>query len=171
LLVAAEPVSESAWTLVDLADVASAGAAAVAFEAAQADVEVALDLVPSGAGLVRGGRPALERTAVALLDNAIRHTPPSGTVTVSTTTEQRWVTLRVTDTGQGIPEAALPHLFARFAHGEGAHGPRRRFGLGLALVADTAERLGGEVDVQTGPGGTCFTVRLPRAESTEPDGL
>jgi two-component system OmpR family sensor kinase len=103
LLAAAEPVSESTWTLIDLAEVASTGAAAVAIEATQAEVEVVLDPAPPRAALARGGRPALERTVVALLDNAIRHTPPAGTVTVSAGTEPRWRTVRVAVSASGSP--------------------------------------------------------------------
>jgi two-component system OmpR family sensor kinase len=168
LLQAAEPDDRSGWATVRLDSVADAGAAAVCAEAAQAGVTVTATVgdrqTPGGADNVRAPRTALDRAVLALLDNAIRHTPEGGQVTIAVGRARRWASLTVTDTGPGIPPEERDHLFDRFAHGDTAHGVRRRFGLGLALVADTAERLGGELSVEarTG-GGTAVTLRLPLA--------
>ncbi len=165
LLAAAEPVERGSWADVDLVAVADHGRQSMLGEAAAAGVELTLQghRLP-GDATVRAPRPALDRAVLALLDNAIRHTPAGGTVTVAVTVAVtragRWATLSVTDTGPGVPAEMLGRLFDRFAHGT-THGPRRRFGLGLALVADTAHRLGGEVGIATGSGGTTMTMRLP----------
>lgn len=162
LLAAAEPVDQARWPAVDLAAVADDGRQSMLGEAAAAGVELAVEGHPPGGTVtVRAPRPALDRALVALLDNAIRHTPAGGTVTVTATRAGRWATLSVGDTGPGVSADMRGRLFDRFAHGT-AHGPRRRFGLGLALVADTAHRLGGDVSVATASGGgTTMTMRLP----------
>src|SRR5262249_14865342 len=73
--------------------------------------------------------------------------------------------LRVKDTGEGIPAEELPHIWERFYRTERS---RSRAdggtGLGLALVKELTEAMGGTVAVASAPGqGSCFTVRLPRA--------
>jgi two-component system OmpR family sensor kinase len=173
LLAAAEPVDQASWAAVDLVAVADYGRQSMLAEAAAAGVELAVQgHPPAGKVTVRAPRSALDRAMVALLDNAVRHTPAGGTVTVAVTRAGRWATLSVGDTGPGVPAEMLGRLFDRFAHGT-AHGPRRRFGLGLALVADTAHRLGGDIGVATGSGGgTTMTMRLPvenRRTAQEPD--
>jgi signal transduction histidine kinase len=71
----------------------------------------------------------------------------------------------VRDTGEGIAEEDLSHIWDRFYRGERAdQGKRSGAGLGLALVKELTEAMGGTVQVESTPGqGTCFAVRLPRA--------
>jgi signal transduction histidine kinase len=95
-----------------------------------------------------------------LVANAIRHTPPGGSVTVSATLADPWLELRVVDTGPGIDPALLPHVFDRFVKTPGSVGS----GLGLAIARSLAEAHGGSVEVEaTGSAGTAFRVRLPVA--------
>jgi two-component system sensor histidine kinase BaeS len=69
----------------------------------------------------------------------------------------------VSDSGPGIPDAELPHVFERFWRGEQARGVAGS-GIGLAVVAELVEAHGGGVDVSSRPGeGATFTVRLPAA--------
>jgi two-component system OmpR family sensor kinase len=169
LLTAAEPADVSDWESVSLAAAAAQGAAAVRAEAEAAGVtlEVRAD-DGGGAGAapvaVSAPRAGLDRAVLALLDNAVRHTPPGGRVEIAVDAGRRWATLAVSDTGSGIPQDEQDRLFDRFAHGAGAHGARRRFGLGLALAADTAQRLGGDISFSTGTAGTTMRMRLPRTE-------
>jgi len=116
-----------------------------------------------------------------LLHNAVRHTPPGGIVAVSTVAEDGGVALRVRDTGEGIAAEDLPHIFERFYRAEKARSREEGgAGLGLALVKELTEAMGGSVAVESAPGeGSCFTVRLPqpqqprsrRAVETAPEGL
>ena len=115
--------------------------------------------------------PALIRRVLDnLLSNAIRYTLPGGRITVATGTAQAedraWATVTVSDTGIGIPENELPHVFDRFFRGEE---PRRMqisgTGLGLSIVQELVERHGGFVTVDSRVGeGSTFTVWLPMAE-------
>jgi signal transduction histidine kinase len=100
-----------------------------------------------------------------LLDNALRHTPVGGTVTVSARGSGRQVQLSVTDTGDGIPAEHLPHIFERF-YGvddarDRAHGGS---GIGLAIAKALVEAHGGRIAATSaGPGrGARFTLTLPR---------
>jgi signal transduction histidine kinase len=102
-----------------------------------------------------------------LLDNALRHTPTGGTVTVASRPgEGDLVALTVTDTGDGIPAEHLAHVFERFyrvdASRDRAHGGS---GIGLAIAKALVEAHGGRITVTSpGPGGgSTFTVLLPAA--------
>jgi signal transduction histidine kinase len=118
---------------------------------------------------VRAEGPSVRRSLVALIDNALRHSPDGGTVTVACGTRGSRVVVTVTDEGPGIPEPLRDRLFDRFASGDrqaddaASAGPRRRYGLGLALVADTMHRCGGEVAVASGAAGSTFTLTFSRA--------
>ncbi|HEY8644286.1 MAG TPA: HAMP domain-containing sensor histidine kinase [Gaiellaceae bacterium] len=92
-----------------------------------------------------------------LVENALRETPASGAVTVRAEPDR----LLVTDTGSGIPPEDVPHAFERFYLYDKADKDRPLgSGLGLAIVKQLATAMGGDVSVQSGPGGTTFEVRL-----------
>jgi len=104
-----------------------------------------------------------------LVGNAIRYTPEGGKVVVSVGKKEldgrAWATVTVADTGMGIPEEELPHVFERFFRGEK---PRTMqlsgTGLGLAIVKEIVELHGGRVTVESEvDAGTIFTVWLPLA--------
>jgi signal transduction histidine kinase len=112
-----------------------------------------------------------ERTSqilAALLDNAIRHTPKGGSVTVSGHTLDGWVVLSVKDTGSGIPSKHLPRIFDRFYRAEEA---RTRngggTGLGLAIARDLARAQDGDLVAGNTPDGdgASFTLKLPMGPS------
>ncbi len=142
LLAAAEPSAAATWELVDLDDVAESAVAAARIGLDEPSIHIAYDRgrrpVPGDPVVVRAPRPALERAVSALLDNAVRHTPGTGTVGVTVWADRRWATLVVADTGPGIPPEQQPHVFDRFSHGadepadgESGHGetrPRRGTG-------------------------------------------
>ncbi|HSE07834.1 MAG TPA: HAMP domain-containing sensor histidine kinase [Nocardioidaceae bacterium] len=101
-----------------------------------------------------------------LLDNAVRHTPPGGTVTVACRLAADRVELAVTDTGEGIEPEHLPHVFDRFYRVDSARDrDRGGSGIGLSIAKALAEAHGGEIAVTSrGRGaGTTFSVRLPIA--------
>jgi signal transduction histidine kinase len=109
-------------------------------------------------------RTRLEQILTNLLHNATRHTPPGGIVSVDVSPEKDTVRVDVHDTGSGIPPHELSHVWERFYRG--ATGRSRQdvgAGLGLALVKELSEAMGGSVGAESEPGqGSCFTVRLPR---------
>jgi len=100
-----------------------------------------------------------------LLSNSIKFTPRSGNVHVRVDQEGPVINIRVSDTGQGIDPAFLPHVFDRFRQGTGGSGVAKRtgLGLGLAIVRHLVEAHGGVVHAASegiGKGAT-FTVELP----------
>jgi len=101
-----------------------------------------------------------------LLTNAVKYTPPGGTVRMQLGAADGRVTLSVADTGIGIAPGDLPHIFDRFWRADSARtrtGERPGAGLGLAISKWIAEAHGGRIDVVSRPGrGTTFTVTLPR---------
>ncbi len=102
-----------------------------------------------------GGR--IQQVVFNLLDNALRHTPPGGAVRVIARAEQGGVTVRVTDTGEGIEPALLPLVFERF-QGQRIGGR----GLGLAVVRSIVRAHGGEVGASSRRGeGSTFWFWLP----------
>ena len=96
-----------------------------------------------------------------LVDNALRHTPGGGNVVLSARRESdATVSVAVADTGPGIPESAIPHLFDRFYRSDrpGAEGGT---GLGLAIARELTRAQHGEVQVEsTENSGTTFRVLL-----------
>lgn len=105
----------------------------------------------------------LRRAITNLLDNALRHTPPEGRVTLSVEGLPGAVCIRVQDTGEGIPEGDLPRVFERFYQVDKSRaGAGHGSGLGLAIVREVVAAHGGDVRVQSRPGaGSEFAITLP----------
>jgi len=113
--------------------------------------------------LVRGDRDRLYRLIFNLLENAIKFTPPSGTVSVGLVNENDMAVLRVRDNGPGIPEEDIENVFNRF-YRVGKDRSRRTggSGLGLAICKMIAWTHGGSIHAKSTMGeGTEFVVRLP----------
>lgn len=101
-----------------------------------------------------------------LLDNALRHTPAGGEVTVAADADGEDVQFTVRDTGEGIPAADLPHIFERFYRVDAARDRARGgSGIGLAIVRAIVVEHGGRVSAASdGPGtGAIFTITVPVA--------
>lgn len=124
---------------------------------------VRLEVRTNGSAWVRGERRLLERVVANLLDNALRHTPAAGCVTVRAEPRDHEACLIVQDTGPGIPPGELPHIFERFFKPRSTRDGDHSTGLGLGLCRWIAEAHHGRIDVASQAGaGTTFTVTLPR---------
>jgi len=114
---------------------------------------------------------ALRRVITNLLGNARKHTSAGNSVTVDITVDKDadQAVLRVEDTGEGISEDFLPHVFERFTRADTARsGSDGTTGLGLPIAKSIVEAHQGSIDVTSQPGRTVFEVRLPlAAKSTE----
>jgi two-component system sensor histidine kinase BaeS len=120
---------------------------------------VRLDLDIEGDPVAPADQVRLRQVVGNLVSNAIRHTPPGGSVTVGANA----TTITVRDTGSGIAPADLPKIFDRFWRADES---RSRVtggsGLGLAIARQLTEAHGGTIEVESEPGrGTQFTIRLP----------
>ncbi|MGW0873331.1 sensor histidine kinase [Streptomyces sp. NPDC002740] len=100
-----------------------------------------------------------------LVTNAVRHTPPDGTVTLTAREDGERVVLEVADTGTGIAAEDLPHVFERFWRAEKSRSRRTGgSGLGLPIVRQLTDAHGGTARAVSTPGaGSVFTLRLPAA--------
>jgi heavy metal sensor kinase len=113
---------------------------------------------------VQGDEARLIQMVMNLLDNAINYTDPGGCVTLKLIEERQYVYLTVKDTGIGIAEEHLPHIFERFYRVDPAHTSIEggSCGLGLAIVKWIVHVHGGAITVESKPGsGSTFTIRLP----------
>jgi len=165
LLVSAESAGARVGDATATATVADAAHDAIAvIEPRAAERGVALLTEASPSLEAAADRTSLTRALIALLDNAVRYSPPGSVIAVRGRAAGRRVEVRVSDQGTGIAGIAPERLFERFARSDDAPDAdgRRGFGLGLALVNDIATRFGGSVSVEaTSAEGTTFLLDLP----------
>jgi two-component system, OmpR family, heavy metal sensor histidine kinase CusS len=107
--------------------------------------------------------PALRRLLLLLVDNAVKYTPAGGRITVSVGLDSSGPSVTVRDTGVGIPDAALPHVFERFYRvDESRNRDAGGAGLGLSIARWIAERHHARLDAESVMGqGSAFRVRFP----------
>lgn len=134
-----------------------------------------VDLVTSlpPAAVIADVDPArVEQMLLILLDNALKHTPAGGKITVAVGREGSLATITVRDTGSGVPPEAQPFIFDRFYQADEAR-EGAGLGLGLSIARGLAEAHGGSVDLRSASGvGSVFIVRLPvHADATAPAGI
>ncbi len=139
--------------------------AQVVRESASLAVERRVDLgfqQLNGPAVALANEAGIRRLLLILIENAIRHTPASGCITVSTCASRDSIVLAVQDTGEGIAEDTLPHVFERYYRGETARDGAGA-GLGLSIAQTIAEAHGSAIEVQSAPGrGTRFAIPLRR---------
>ena len=121
-------------------------------------------------GVILTDHDKLEKIILNLMFNALKFTPAGGRVWFHAKREGDYFLLIVGDTGMGIAEKSLPFVFDRFWQEDGS--AQRKFqgvGIGLALVKELAENMGGDVSVQSQLGkGAVFTVKLPYKKADAP---
>jgi heavy metal sensor kinase len=110
----------------------------------------------------------IKRMVLNILDNAIKYTPPGGKVTVDLRQQKDTADIEITDTGIGIPERELPHIFDRFYRVDKSRSSAG-FGLGLSIAQSIAMAHGGNIHAKANvPQGTVFTILLPlRIDETD----
>lgn len=107
-------------------------------------------------------RDKLEHIYFNLMSNALKYTPEGGRITTALSYDGKQYVLSVSDTGKGIEEEALPHLFDRFCQARGAVGGT---GIGLSLVKAYVDLHHGDIRVESNEGeGTRFFISLPAAQ-------
>lgn len=120
---------------------------------------------------ILGDQDRLRQVFNNLIDNALKYTPPDGQIEISCRQSGKQVVVSVADTGAGIPQADLPHVFERFYQADKSRSKPVEeaaggLGLGLAICREIILAHGGKIEVESTPTlGTKFTVTLPTLEA------
>jgi signal transduction histidine kinase len=149
------------WTMrqVGLNDLIGDTVAAMRAPAAERGISIAAEL-PDGEVLAEANAEKVQRVLFNLIQNAIRHTPADGSVTVRARRDKDGVEVEVADDGEGIPAADGERVFEAFYRGDAARGEEGA-GLGLAISRAIVEAHGGRIWFEDGAPGTRvhFTLR------------
>ena len=136
-------------------------------EAAERTLSLSLPQAPWPLPNVDGDEDLLLLALINLINNAVKFSQPGATVEVRAYEDAEMVIVEVADTGPGIPEEELPHVWQELYRGQGARGVQGS-GLGLALVRAITDRHGGQVTIRSRvQQGTVVTLKLPVGEVTK----
>ena len=127
-------------------------------------INIRLDKPPHQTVEVLGDRSRLQRVVANLLDNAIKYTPYGGTVILSVDEYAGGVKVEISDTGVGINEKDIFHVFERFYRGDKSRSTTGS-GLGLSLALAIIHAHGGNITVKSTDTGSVFSILLPSKQS------
>jgi signal transduction histidine kinase len=137
------------------------------FETSALEHRISLKFQPAAgsAATIVATVEGLDRILNNLISNAVKYTPAGGRVTVMLSIDDGLARLEVADTGIGIPEESLKHLYEEFYRAPNAKGQvKEGTGLGLSIAKDLVIRYGGQISVQSQVGqGTSFVLTFPLA--------
>ncbi|HVN14784.1 MAG TPA: GAF domain-containing sensor histidine kinase [Anaerolineales bacterium] len=124
---------------------------------------------PEGLPVLEADRDKVKQVLLNLLSNAIKYNRPNGSVIFSAEASESEMAIKIQDTGIGIPEQALPHLFEKFYRVREHESKASGTGLGLSISKQIVHGHGGRIEVKSKVGvGTMFTVVFPRGSRTQP---
>jgi len=129
-------------------------------EAVRKAIDITTEVDP--AALVLGDEGTLAEALLNIIGNAVKYSREGGKVRVSAVREGEKVVVSVADTGVGIPQADLPHIFDDFYRGKASEGGTGGAGIGLGITRRIVEAHGGTISAKSEPGmGSTFTITLP----------
>lgn len=127
---------------------------------------------PEGLPLVDADRDKIKQVFLNLLSNAIKYNRPNGSVLLRAEVHENEIMVIIQDTGIGIPDEALPHLFQKFYRVREHETRASGTGLGLSICKQIVQGHGGRIEVKSKMGvGTVFMIYLPRTSKTVPRDL
>ena len=125
---------------------------------------------PEGLPMLEADRDKMKQVFLNLLSNAIKYNRPNGTVMLRAEASETEMTLFIQDTGLGIPDESLPHLFEKFYRVREHETRASGTGLGLSICKQIIHGHGGRIEVKSKIGvGTVFSLILPRSSRTQPN--
>ena len=137
-------------------------------KAQETNIQIRVD-VPHDMPLLEADRDKVKQVLLNLLSNAIKYNRPNGSVIITGNFNESEISMTVQDTGLGIPEDSLPHLFTKFYRVREHEGKASGTGLGLSICKQIIQGHNGRIEVKSKMGvGTSFTLYLPRATRTIP---
>jgi len=137
-------------------------------KAQETDIQVRVDLPPD-LPLLEADRDKIKQVLINLISNAIKYNRPNGSVILLGDFNEDEISITVQDTGLGIPEDAIPHLFQKFYRVQEHEGKASGTGLGLSICKKIVQGHAGRIEVKSKMGvGTSFKIFLPRSPRTMP---
>jgi signal transduction histidine kinase len=137
-------------------------------KAQETGVQVRVD-VPDDMPLMEADRDKIKQVLLNLLSNAIKYNRPNGSVIISGGFDQSDLSIAIQDTGVGIPDESIPHLFEKFYRVREHEGKAGGTGLGLSISKQIIQGHNGRIEVKSKMGvGTSFTIYIPRSTRTVP---
>ena len=137
-------------------------------KAQETNIQIRVD-VPSDMPLMEADRDKIKQILLNLTSNAIKYNRPNGSVIITGSFTDEELTITIQDTGLGIPEDSLPHLFEKFFRVREHEGKASGTGLGLSICKQIIQGHNGRIEVKSKMGvGTSFSVHLPRTSRTMP---
>lgn len=146
----------------DLREVIQNAADVYSHVAVEAGIEFLLPVDLEEAMAVFSNPDRIEQVLIILLDNAIKHTPAGGSVTLLMSGKSNHVELCVSNTGEGIPEEDLPYIFERFYKADKSHSGGGS-GLGLSIAKEIIKGLGENIRAESGRNGTRFVFSVGKS--------
>jgi len=137
-------------------------------KAQETNIQIRVD-VPNDMPLMEADRDKVKQVLLNLLSNAIKYNRPNGSIIITGNYTEAELSVMIQDTGLGIPEESVPHLFEKFFRVREHEGKAAGTGLGLSICKQIIQGHNGRIEVKSKMGvGTSFTVFLPRTARTMP---
>jgi len=137
-------------------------------KAQETNIQIRVD-VPNDMPLMEADRDKIKQVLLNLVSNAIKYNHPNGSILISGNYTDSDLSMIVQDSGVGIPEEAIPHLYEKFYRVRDHEGKATGTGLGLSICKQIIQGHNGRIEVKSKIGeGTSFGVHIPRAQRTIP---
>jgi len=137
-------------------------------KAQETNIQIRVE-APNDMPLLDADRDKIKQVLINLLSNAIKYNRPNGTVIVTGDFTETDISINIQDTGLGIPEDSIPHLFEKFFRVREHEGKVAGTGLGLSICKQIIQGHNGRIEVKSKMGvGTSFMIYLPRSPRTLP---
>ncbi|WKZ47245.1 MAG: ATP-binding protein [Anaerolineales bacterium] len=137
-------------------------------KAQETNIQIRVD-VPNDMPLMEADRDKIKQVLLNLISNAVKYNRPNGSVIVTGNFTDAELSMSVQDTGVGIPEESIPHLFEKFYRVREHENKATGTGLGLSICKQIIQGHNGRIEVKSKMGvGTSITVHLPRAQRLPP---
>src|ERR1051325_6183336 len=137
-------------------------------KAQETNIQVRVD-IPNEMPLMEADRDKLKQVLLNLLSNSIKYNRPNGSVIITSAFDAMNISITIQDTGLGIPDESIPHLFEKFYRVREHEGKAGGTGLGLSISKQIVQGHNGRIEVKSKMGvGTSFTVYIPRSTRLTP---
>jgi len=152
----------------DIADLLYECRDVMASKAEEERIQIVIE-EPEGSTMLEADRDKIKQVALNLLSNAIKYNRPNGSIILKTETSENNLRLSVQDTGVGIPDDALAHVFEKFYRVREHETRTTGTGLGLSICKQIIQGHGGTIEIKSKLGiGTNIIIDLPRISKTSP---